>query len=177
MKTSVRIGALKSTMPNYMANRRGANVNNSCKSDPDLCMQLDARDAETSVPAILNGEHSVLFRNHYDPKSDAGSCVLPDSKRTRRRAGYLFFLFSFPPALTSPTLSCKVVNIEDVMFALVLFVCYPDGGCEDIVVDIYDTEQQCLYSMDDQRIRHGGCFPVEDFIDGFWRPAQQYSDF
>ncbi len=43
--------------------------------------------------------------------------------------------------------------------------------------DIYDTEQQCLYSMDDQRIRHGGCFPVEDFIDGFWRPAQQYSDF
>ncbi|WP_234832633.1 DUF1482 family protein, partial [Salmonella enterica] len=27
------------------------------------------------------------------------------------------------------------------------------------------------------RIRHGGCFPVEDFIDGFWRPAQQYSDF
>ncbi len=34
-------------------------------------MQLDARDAETSVPAILNGEHSVLFRTHYDPKSDA----------------------------------------------------------------------------------------------------------
>lgn len=26
------------------------------------------------------------------------------------------------------------------MFALVLFVCYLDGGCEDIVVDIYDTE-------------------------------------
>ncbi len=46
------------------------------------------------------------------------------------------------------------------MFALVLFVCYLDGGCEDIVVDIYDTEQHCLYSMDDQRIRHGGCFPV-----------------
>ncbi|EEK3671388.1 DUF1482 family protein, partial [Salmonella enterica subsp. enterica] len=23
------------------------------------------------------------------------------------------------------------------MFALVLFVCYLDGGCEDIVVDIY----------------------------------------
>ncbi|EHC40820.1 hypothetical protein LTSEALA_1905 [Salmonella enterica subsp. enterica serovar Alachua str. R6-377] len=41
------------------------------ESDPDLCMQLDAWDAETSVPAILNGEHSVLFRTHYDPKSDA----------------------------------------------------------------------------------------------------------
>lgn len=24
------------------------------------------------------------------------------------------------------------------MFALVLFVCYLDGGCEDIVVDIYE---------------------------------------
>ncbi|EOX3679326.1 TPA: DUF1482 family protein, partial [Shigella flexneri] len=27
------------------------------------------------------------------------------------------------------------------MFALVLFVCYLDGGCEDIVVDVYNTEQ------------------------------------
>ncbi|HCS1592031.1 TPA: DUF1482 family protein, partial [Shigella flexneri] len=26
------------------------------------------------------------------------------------------------------------------MFALVLFVCYLDGGCEDIVVDVYNTE-------------------------------------
>ncbi|QUJ06478.1 DUF1482 family protein [Salmonella enterica subsp. enterica] len=37
-----------------------------------------------------------------------------------------------------------------------------------MVVDIYDVEQQCLYS--DGRstdLRHGGCFPVEDFIDGF----------
>jgi hypothetical protein len=31
--------------------------------------------------------------------------------------------------------------------------------------------------MDDQRMRHGGCFPVEDFIDGFWHPARDYSDF
>ncbi|HBB1089636.1 TPA: DUF1482 family protein, partial [Escherichia coli] len=22
-----------------------------------------------------------------------------------------------------------------------------------------------------------GCFPIEDFIDGFWRPAQEYGDF
>jgi hypothetical protein len=34
-------------------------------------MQLDAWDAETSVPAILDGEHSVLYRKHYDSKSDA----------------------------------------------------------------------------------------------------------
>lgn len=63
------------------------------------------------------------------------------------------------------------------MFALVLFICYLDGGCEDIVVYVYDSERQCLVAMDDQRIRQGGCFPVEDFIDGFWRPATEYSDF
>ncbi|EOA0837524.1 DUF1482 family protein, partial [Shigella flexneri] len=27
------------------------------------------------------------------------------------------------------------------------------------------------------RIRHGSCFPIEDFIDGFWQPAQEYGDF
>jgi hypothetical protein len=31
--------------------------------------------------------------------------------------------------------------------------------------------------MEVQRLRYGGCYPVEDFIDGFWRPAQEYSDF
>lgn len=62
------------------------------------------------------------------------------------------------------------------MFALVLFICYLDGGCEDIVVDVYNTEPQCERAMDVQRIRQGGCFPVEDFIEGFWRPAQEYSD-
>ena len=28
------------------------------------------------------------------------------------------------------------------MFALVLFICYLDGGCEDIVVDVYREETQ-----------------------------------
>ena len=42
------------------------------------------------------------------------------------------------------------------MFALVLFICYLDGGCEDIVVDVYREETQCLVAMEDQRIRHGG---------------------
>ena len=76
------------------------------------------------------------------------------------------------------------------MFALVLFICYLDGGCEDIVVDVYREETQCLVAMEDQRIRHGGCYPIddlyiprqehymiEDFIDGFWQPASEYSDF
>ncbi|VEA02441.1 conserved domain protein [Salmonella enterica subsp. salamae] len=179
MKTSVRIGAFEIDDAELHGESPGERtLTIPCKSDPDLCMQLDAWDAETSVPAILNGEHSVLFRNHYDPKSDAWVMRLGLTQKEPVARRVIYSSFShFPPALTSPTLSCKVVNIEDVMFALVLFVCYLDGGCEDIVVDIYDTEQQCLYSMDDQRIRHGGCFPVEDFIDGFWRPAQQYSDF
>ncbi|ESE99162.1 hypothetical protein SEEV1955_01392 [Salmonella enterica subsp. enterica serovar Virchow str. ATCC 51955] len=72
MKTSVRIGAFEideCRITWRIAGERTLTI--PCKSDPDLCMQLDAWDAETSVPAILNGEHSVLFRNHYDPKSDA----------------------------------------------------------------------------------------------------------
>lgn len=52
------------------------------------------------------------------------------------------------------------------------FLCATDGGCEDIVVDVYKTEQQCLISMDDQRIRNGGCLPADDYIDSFWHPAQ-----
>ncbi len=28
-------------------------------------------DAETSIPALLNGEHSVLYRTRYDQQSDA----------------------------------------------------------------------------------------------------------
>ena len=87
-------------------------------------------------------------------------------------AGYLSGLF--PRCKISPKLNGTAPHFGDEMFALVLFVCYLDGGCEDIVVDVYNTEQQCLYSMSDQRIRHGGCFPIEDFIDGFRRPAQEY---
>lgn len=34
-------------------------------------MQLDGWDAETSILAFLNGEKSVLYRQHYDRQSDA----------------------------------------------------------------------------------------------------------
>lgn len=54
------------------------------------------------------------------------------------------------------------------MFVLVLFICYLDGGCEDIVVDVYCEEMQCLVVMEDQWICYGGCYLIEDFIDGFW---------
>lgn len=60
------------------------------------------------------------------------------------------------------------------MFALVLFICYLNGGCEEKVIDVYNDEPQCLRAMDSQRIRHGGCYPLDDFIEGSWIPAQQY---
>ncbi|RIP48877.1 DUF1480 family protein [Salmonella enterica] len=72
MKTSVRIGAFEIDDAELHGESPGERtLTTPCKSDPDLCMQLDAGDAKTSFPAILNGEHSVLFRTHYDPKSDA----------------------------------------------------------------------------------------------------------
>ncbi|KAA9001703.1 DUF1482 family protein [Affinibrenneria salicis] len=63
------------------------------------------------------------------------------------------------------------------MFALVIFVCYLGNGCDDMVIGVYNNERQCLDAMQEQRLRHAGCFPVEDFIDGFWLPAQEYGDF
>ena len=62
------------------------------------------------------------------------------------------------------------------MYALVLLICYLDGGCEDIMLGVYDDEPACIVARDEQRLRHAGCYPVEDVIDGSWTPACQYSD-
>ena len=60
-ETSVRIGAFEIDDAELRGETQGERtLSIPCKSDPDLCMQLDARDADTSVPAILDGEHSVL---------------------------------------------------------------------------------------------------------------------
>lgn len=48
----------------------GDEVHIPCKSDPDLCMQLDAWDDHTSVPAVLDGRHSVLYKEKYDEQKD-----------------------------------------------------------------------------------------------------------
>ncbi|STL56100.1 protein [Escherichia coli] len=117
-------------------------------------------DAETSIPALLNGEHSILTVPVTINNLMPGLCVLPDPKEPVGMAGYLSWLF--PRCKISPKLNGTAPHFGDEMFALVLFVCYLDGGCEDIVVDVYNTEQQCLHSMSDQRIRQGGCFPIED---------------
>jgi len=71
-KTSVKIGTFEIDDAELSGEQPGERtLTIPCKSDPDLCMQLDAWDAETSIPAVLNGEHSVLYRKHYDEKSDA----------------------------------------------------------------------------------------------------------
>jgi Protein of unknown function (DUF1480). len=71
-KTNVRIGAFEIDDAELQGDNQGdRTLTIPCKSDPDLCMQLDAWDADTSVPAILDGEHSVLYREHYDQQSDA----------------------------------------------------------------------------------------------------------
>lgn len=51
-KTSVRIGAFEIDDAELRGESQGERTLYSCKSDPDLCMQLDAWDADTSVPAI-----------------------------------------------------------------------------------------------------------------------------
>ena len=71
-KTSVRIGAFEIDDAVLHAEQFGERtLSIPCKCDPDLCMQLDAWDADTSIPALLDGERSVLYRKHYDQPSDA----------------------------------------------------------------------------------------------------------
>ncbi len=91
-KTNVRIGAFEIDDAELHGEHQGERtLSIPCKSDPDLCMQLDAWDADTSVPAILNGEHSVLYRKHYDRQSDApghAPCLTPMNPSPE--TGYLF---------------------------------------------------------------------------------------
>lgn len=72
-KMSLRIGMFEIDDAEISAENSEAERTLSipCKSDPDLCMQLDAWDDETSIPALLDGKKSVLFRKHYDDSSDA----------------------------------------------------------------------------------------------------------
>ena len=42
-----------------------------CQSDPNLSMQLDGWDAQISIPALLDGKHTMLYKKHYDRVQDA----------------------------------------------------------------------------------------------------------
>ncbi len=60
------------------------------------------------------------------------------------------------------------------MYALVMVICYLNNGCEQLYLDGFDTEDQCLYEMRVQRIRDGGCLPIDDIFDDFWIPARSH---
>ncbi|WP_114193497.1 YebW family protein [Edaphovirga cremea] len=63
------------------------------------------------------------------------------------------------------------------MYALVLSICYLGGSCDELIIDAFHTELQCLAAMDEQRLRHAACYPIEDFIDSYWTPAHENADF
>ena len=72
MKTSVRIGAFEIDDGELHGESPGdRTLTIPCKSDPDLCMQIDAWDEDTSIPAQLDGKDSELYRQEYDQKTDA----------------------------------------------------------------------------------------------------------
>lgn len=63
------------------------------------------------------------------------------------------------------------------MYALVVYICYLGHGCENLVIDAYLNEAQCLNAMDEQHLRRAGCYPIEDFFDGYWIPAHERAEF
>jgi hypothetical protein len=71
-KTVVKIGSFEVDDAHLHATAdRAGTLSIPCKSDPDLCMQLDGWDEHTSIPAILNGKRSLLYKQHYDRQADA----------------------------------------------------------------------------------------------------------
>ncbi|QWA09008.1 DUF1480 family protein [Sodalis ligni] len=73
-KTTVKIGSFKVDDAELTSgtNHSVENILSiPCKSDPDLCKQLDGWDEQTSIPAFLDGKEHVLYRQHYDHDNDA----------------------------------------------------------------------------------------------------------
>lgn len=62
------------------------------------------------------------------------------------------------------------------MYALVIFICYLGQGCENLMIDAYKNQAQCLRAMDEQGLRRAGCLPIEDVVDSYWIPAEQQAD-
>lgn len=71
-KSSIRIGSFEIDDAQRSApdGQGGDKVRIPCKSDPDLCMQLDAWDETISVPAVVDGRQSVLYKEKYDSQED-----------------------------------------------------------------------------------------------------------
>lgn len=68
-KSVVKIGHFEIDDAELLAQQTSLSI--PCKSDPDLCRQLDGWDEHTSIPAFLDGKPLTLYRHHYDAQSDA----------------------------------------------------------------------------------------------------------
>ncbi|UMB78838.1 YebW family protein [Dickeya fangzhongdai] len=53
--------------------------------------------------------------------------------------------------------------MEGVLFALVISVCTLSGECDDAVLSVHDSEQECQHAIFEQGIS-GECYPVERII-------------
>ncbi len=71
-KSSIKIGSYEIDDAHLSSDeaKSGDTVHIPCQSDPGLCMQLDAWDDHISVPAVLNGQHSILYKDKYDKHKD-----------------------------------------------------------------------------------------------------------
>lgn len=56
------------------------------------------------------------------------------------------------------------------LFALVLTIGMTNGDYQDVVLGVYDDQQQCQLAMQEQQI-NGECFPVERIVRGGEQPA------
>ncbi|MCC3701345.1 DUF1480 family protein [Rouxiella badensis] len=71
-KANVRIGSFEIDDAQHTSpdGQGGDKVHIPCKSDPDLCMQLDGWDENVSVPAVVDGRQSILYKEKYDSQKD-----------------------------------------------------------------------------------------------------------
>ena len=53
--------------------------------------------------------------------------------------------------------------MTETLFALVLVICTTAGECHEAVLGVYDTKQDCVTDMYEQRV-NGECSPVEGSI-------------
>ncbi|MFJ5389469.1 DUF1482 family protein [Pectobacterium sp. CHL-2024] len=53
--------------------------------------------------------------------------------------------------------------MTETLFALVLVICTTTNECHEAVLGVYDTKQDCVTDMYEQRV-NGECWPVEGII-------------
>jgi len=57
------------------------------------------------------------------------------------------------------------------LFGLVLTIGMTNGEFQDVVLDVYDSQQQCEQAAIDQKVS-GNCYPVEQIVRSEEVPAE-----